>query len=112
MDVTRKTFERIVRDTLDRLPEQFRYALENVAIVVEDEPSFADGDKELLGLYEGTPLSDRGPGHIGLPDRIRIFRGPILRICQSEDDVAIEIRDTVIHELGHHMGLDDHEMPY
>ena len=103
-------FERIVSDTLDALPDQFRFALENVAIVIEEEPPREYGD--LLGLYEGTPIPDRGAGYTGLPDSIRIFRGPILRLCTSREQVAAEIRDTVVHELGHHMGLDDHDMPY
>ena len=103
-------FEQIVRATLDQLPEGFRYALENVVIEVEDEPE--SGERDLFGLYEGTPLSERSAGHMGLPDRIRIFRGPILRHCDSREEMIAEIRDTVIHELGHHMGLDDHEMPY
>jgi len=107
--MTRAEFEQVVQEVLEQIPDTFRYALENVAIVVEEEP---EGDEELLGLYEGTPLPDRGVGHVGLPDRIRIFRGPILRACRSENQVVREIRDTLIHELGHHMGLDDEEMPY
>lgn len=105
-----EAFERVVAETINELPERFRYALENVAILVEDEPE--SGEPDLFGLYEGVPLSGRGVGDIGLPDRIRVFRGPILRHCESTEEVRAEIRDTVVHELGHHMGLDDHEMPY
>ena len=97
---------------MEHLPDQFQYALENVAIVIEDEPSTDDDEAELLGVYEGVPLTERGAGDFALPDRIRIFRGPLLRVCQTRKELAAEIRKTVIHELGHHMGLDDHEMPY
>ncbi len=110
--MTRSEFEQTVQDVLEEIPDMFRYALENVVILVEEEPDAPENDGELLGLYEGTPLPDRGVGHVGLPDRIRIFRGPILRVCRNDKQVAHEIRDTLIHELGHHMGLDDHEMPY
>ena len=108
----REEFEVIVRDTLEHLPSQFQYVLENVAIVIEDEPATDDGTDELLGVYDGVPLTERGAGDFGLPDRIRIFRGPLLRACDTREELAEEIRRTVIHELGHHMGLDDHEMPY
>jgi len=114
--MTRTEFEQVLQDVLEQIPEAFRYALENVAIVVEEEPDEPESDGELLGLYEGIPLPDRVVGHVGLPDRIRIFRGPILRMCGSDDgsneQVAREIRDTLIHELGHHMGLEEDEMPY
>ena len=115
----RQSFERLVRDAIESLPEQFHHALENVAIVVEDEPDpnelrsvgLEPGDDELFGVYIGVPLVERGP-YAGLPDRIVIFRGPILRSCDTPEEIAQEVRDTVIHELGHHMGLDDDEMPY
>jgi predicted Zn-dependent protease with MMP-like domain len=110
--MNRRDFERIVRNTINRLPERFQYALENVAIVVEEEPTQEDGGPDLFGLYEGTPLLGRSAGDAGTPDQIRIFRQPILRACSTPLEVAAEIRDTVIHELGHHMGLDDDEMPY
>ncbi len=105
-------FEEVVRTTLTQLPEAFQYALENVAIVVEDEPDGEETGEELFGLYEGVPLLDRGAGHMGPPDRIRIFRGPILRACTSRREVTSEIRDTLIHELGHHMGLEEDDMPF
>jgi predicted Zn-dependent protease with MMP-like domain len=117
--MNRADFERIVRRVIERLPEPFHHALENVAVVVEEEPDRSElddhgieSDNELLGVYLGVPLTDRGAGYVGLPDRIVIYRGPILRMCESPEDVALEIRDTVIHELGHHMGLSDEEMPY
>jgi len=116
----RHTFERLVRDAIEALPEQFHHALENVAIVVEDEPDpdelramgLDPEDDELFGVYNGVPLTDRDGPFPGLPDRIVIFRGPILRSCDTPEEIALEVRDTVVHELGHHMGLDDDEMPY
>jgi predicted Zn-dependent protease with MMP-like domain len=115
-----QAFEEVVRGVIDELPEEFRPALENLAIVVVDEPDPRDinspeyehGEGELLGLYYGTPLTERGSGHSGLPDRIEIYRGPILRSFHSIEEIVTEIRRTLIHELGHHMGLDDDRMPY
>jgi predicted Zn-dependent protease with MMP-like domain len=116
----RRTFESIVRDAIESLPEEFQHALENVAIVVQEEPNPQDLQElginpdtdELFGLYQGVPLTDRSSGHAGLPDRIEIYRGPILRSCDTAREMVTEIQDTVIHELGHHMGLDDDDMPY
>ncbi len=110
----------MVRDAIDGLPEQFRQALENVAIVVKDEPDRQDllqmelgpGAGELFGLYHGVPLSERGSGYAGLPDCIEIYRRPILRTFDTHEQIVAEIRNTVVHELGHHMGLSDEEMPY
>ncbi len=112
-------FEQIVRDALNEIPGQLRHALENVAIIVEDEPGPEDArgaeqesEDELLGTYHGVPLSERGASYSGLPDRIVIYRGPILRSCETREEIAFEIRNTVIHELGHRLGLSDNEMPY
>ncbi|MGD8869745.1 MAG: metallopeptidase family protein [Gemmatimonadales bacterium] len=118
----RAAFEEVVRRALDELPEEFAERLENVSIVVEEEPDPEDliamglhpqrDRDELFGLYQGTPLIDRDSGYSDLPDRVVIYRGPILRSCDSRREVLDEIRDTVIHELGHHFGLSDEEMPY
>ena len=101
-------FRQLVEQALDELPDRFAELVENVAIVIEDEPSrddrnLVDTDHELLGMYRVTPP---------LPDQIAIFRGPILRIARTRADVRAEVRDTVIHELGHYFGLDDDEMIY
>ena len=120
--MSRAEFERVVESALDELPEVFAQRLENVAVVVEDEPdpddlaemgldSEEDGD-ELFGLYSGVPLIDRGASYSGLPDRVLIYRGPLLRACTSRRELVSEIKKTVIHEIGHHFGLDEHEMPY
>ena len=120
--MNRAAFEEVVRQALDDLPEEFAERLDNVAVVVEDEPDPEDlvamgldpeDDRdELFGLYQGTPLIERDSGYADLPDRVVIYRGPILRSCDTRREVLDEIRDTVVHELGHHFGLDDDEMPY
>jgi predicted Zn-dependent protease with MMP-like domain len=113
-------FERVVARALDSLPAEFAELLENVAVVVEDEPTAEDllsvgldpERDELFGLYQGVPQSQRDSFYGELPDRIVIYRGPIERCCQTTGEMRREVRDTVIHELGHHFGLDEDEMPY
>jgi predicted Zn-dependent protease with MMP-like domain len=113
-----REFERLVEEALDSLPPQFAELLENVAVVVEQEPSDDDLDLveeggELLGLYRGVALTRRTHDMLPhLPDQISIFRGPIMRIARTRHHAMQQIRDTVIHELGHYFGLHDHEMPY
>lgn len=108
-----------MQQALDTLPAQFAELLENVAIVVEEEPTDEDlelveeSDDELLGIYRGVALTERSHDMLPmLPDQIAIFRGPILRVSRNRREAIEEIRDTVIHELGHYFGLHDHEMPY
>ena len=120
VDISPSHFKTLVRQALDDLPERFQPMLENVAVVIEEEPSAEDlegldvdpEEGELLGLYHGVPLTDRGAAYSGLPDRVLIFRGPILRCCANADEVRQEVRETVIHEIGHHFGLDDEEMVF
>ena len=102
-------FARLVARALDELPAEFREQMRNIEIVVEDEPSSEQvrGDGELLGLYEGVPLTDRGAMEPYLPDRISIFRGPIERISASPRRQAEIVRDTVVHEIAHHFGISD-----
>lgn len=116
-----EAFEGLVQRALDGLPDEYRRLLENVAVVVEEEPSQSLPDElgvespdELLGLYSGTSRKNESFFNAGghLPSRISIYRGPILRQCRSADEVVQEVRDTVVHEIGHHFGLDDDEMPY
>lgn len=116
------SFEELVRRALGELPREFAERLENIAVVVEEEPDPDDlramgldpesDNDELFGLYQGVPLIERGSSYSELPDRIVIYRGPILRACETRQQVVHEVRDTVIHELGHYFGLDDEEMPY
>jgi len=104
--MTREGFEELVSEALDRMPPELTRLMDSVAVCVEDEP--AAGDRELLGLYEGTPLTERGEWYAGvLPDRITIYRGPTLRMCESREDVIAETEITVVHEIAHHFGIDD-----
>ncbi|WP_422774544.1 metallopeptidase family protein [Plantactinospora sp. WMMC1484] len=104
--MSRERFEELVAEALDEVPEELLNLMSNVVILVEDE-SPEDGP-ELLGLYEGHALTSRGWDYAGvLPDRILIYRRPILRICDTEDDVVEEIAVTVVHEIAHHFGIDD-----
>jgi len=111
-------FETLVAEALRRLPERFAERLENIDIVVEDEPSrsllrdmHVGGDTTLLGLYQGVPLSRRGfyYGNV-LPDRIVLYMGPILREGGDAEDIAERVRSVVIHEIGHYFGLSDEEL--
>lgn len=114
-------FEALVREALDGLPEPYAGLMENVAVVVEGkaprevlEDLEIDDENDLLGLYHGLSMDKESFFQAGgnLPARISIYRKPILRICRSKEEVIEEVRDTVVHEIGHHFGLDDDEMPY
>jgi predicted Zn-dependent protease with MMP-like domain len=95
-----------VSEALDLIPPELSKLMDNVAVFVEEE-SPADGP-ELLGLYEGIPLTERGDWYAGvLPDRISIYMNPILRISETYDHVVDEVATTVIHEVAHHFGIDD-----
>jgi predicted Zn-dependent protease with MMP-like domain len=105
-------FARLVARALDELPAEFRERMRNIEIVVDDEPSPEQlrGGGELLGLYEGVPLTDRGAMEPYLPDRISIFRGPIERMSASPRRQADIVRDTVVHEIAHHFGISDERL--
>jgi predicted Zn-dependent protease with MMP-like domain len=101
VDTDREYFESLVADALDELPEEFARRMENVAVVVEDEP-----EGPLLGLYRGIPQTRRGPGYGGvLPDVITIYRGPLIR--HAGRDLRAAVRKTVWHEIAHHFGISD-----
>lgn len=114
-------FERAVAEAVASIPPDLAAAIENVAVTVQDEPSSEDLlsvglDPEvdtLLGLYQGVPLPERGPSTYGLnlPDRIVVFRLPLLEVCETRRELLSEIRDTVVHELGHYFGLPEEELP-
>ena len=116
--ISPQTFEQLVENALDELPQQFAELLHNIAVVVEEEPSgedlnlLEDPHHELLGIYRGVPLPQRVHGTPLMPDQIAIFRGPILRIARSRYEAHQQIRDTVIHELGHYFGLGGDEMVF
>ena len=101
------TFDDHVRAALDELPPDLAQALENVAVVVEDENP---EDPDLLGLYHGVPLPERGDMAGVLPDTISIYRIPLEESFPDPDDLREEIRITVLHELGHYFGLDEKQI--
>jgi predicted Zn-dependent protease with MMP-like domain len=112
--MSRERFEDLVSAALDEVPAELAQLMDNVVVLVEDDPPPGEGD--LLGLYDGTPLTGRGYSYGGvLPDRITIFMNPTLRICETVDDVVEEVHITVVHEIAHHFGIDDdrlHELGY
>ncbi|MDK0520993.1 metallopeptidase family protein [Streptomyces sp. ML-6] len=98
LEMTREEFEELVAEALDLIPLEPARLMDNVAVFVEDEPD--PSDPELLGLYEGTPLTERGEWYAGvLPDRITIYRGPTLRMRESREDVVAETEITVVHDI-------------
>jgi len=106
LQMDRPHFEDLVSRALDDIPVELTEQMDNVVVVVEDESE--DGD--LLGLYEGYALTERGWEYgsvVTLPDQITVYRNPILRLCETEDDVVREVTVTVVHEIAHHFGIDD-----
>jgi len=100
-------FEEMVATALDGLPEELGKVISNVAVTVEHGP----GPPGLLGLYQGVPLTSRTSQYAGvLPDRITIYRRAICAICRTEEEVADQVRRTVIHEVGHYFGIDDNRL--
>ena len=99
-------FELLVAEALDTIPPELAELIDNCVVLVEDYPP-DDVEPDTLGLYSGTPLTERGGFYTGLPDTVQIFRRPILAICDTEDDVVEEVRITVVHEIAHHFGIDD-----
>ena len=118
--MNREEFERVVAKALDELPEEVAGHLDNIAVVVEEEPTDEDIveaglDPEadtLFGVYQGLALPDRG-GSYGnaLPDRIVIYRRPLLAECDDRTELIREIQDTVVHEIGHYFGLGEEDLP-
>lgn len=116
--MTREEFLQQVEDALAGIPQNFRDALQNIAIVIEDEPTEAqmtdiglDPEDTLLGLYEGTPLTERqwDEGN-RLPDKITLFQDVIEDASEDDDDVVVAIGETLIHEIGHYFGLSEDEI--
>lgn len=104
----RHQFERAVDQVIESLPEWVLEEVDNLVVVVEDAPSEEQGD--ILGIYEGVSLAERGDYWGALPDRIVVFYRPHLELGLSEDELKEEIRKTVLHELGHHLGIDDERL--
>ena len=116
--MTRERFTELVEEALREIPRRFRKAMKNVAVIVEDDPpphvldemEVEPGDS-LFGLYQGTPLTERGWGYGNtLPDRISIYQNPIEEACEDDDEIRDCVAETVIHEFGHYFGLSEEEI--
>ena len=116
--MTREQFRALVDDALASIPDNFREAMRNIAIVIEDEPS-ADTLEDvgieppdtLFGLYQGTPLTERGWAHGNtLPDKVTLYQTVIEEASDGDDDVVVAIGETLIHEIGHYFGLSEEEI--
>jgi predicted Zn-dependent protease with MMP-like domain len=115
ISVSRDRFEELVGEALDLIPDELAIHIDNVAVVVQDwaTPAQQAGHRgTLLGLYQGIDLTRRSPMSYNavMPDRITIFRGPHMRMVNTEDELRRRIAVTVIHEVGHHFGIDDHRL--
>ncbi|MFZ4079133.1 MAG: metallopeptidase family protein [Microbacteriaceae bacterium] len=107
--VTAEDFETLVAHELDELPDSMLDGLDNVVFVIEDRPE--DGSLDLLGLYDGLPLTERGNYGFGeLPDRIILFREPLIAACADLEQLRDEIHITLVHEIAHYFGIDDDEL--
>ncbi len=105
--MSRERFEELVADALDGVPPELVALMDNVVVLVEDEPPAHEPD-DLLGLYDGVALTERDSTYtFREPDRIFVFRNPTLAMCEDEDEVVAEVRITVVHEIAHHFGIDD-----
>ncbi|MFC6152969.1 metallopeptidase family protein [Nocardioides yefusunii] len=114
MEITAEEFDVLVDRALDDVPDELASLVHNVVVLVEDEPPADDPD--LLGYYDGWALTERQANHAGaLPDRILLFRNPLMEMCETHDELVDEIGITVVHEIAHHFGIDDarlHELGY
>jgi predicted Zn-dependent protease with MMP-like domain len=109
LSVSEEKFEQLVADELDRLPDDMLNGLDNVVFVIEDLPE--DGSMDLLGLYDGLAVTDRGNYGFGeLPDRIILFREPLVAACSTLKQLKDEIHVTLVHEIAHYYGIDDDEL--
>ncbi|WP_246005002.1 metallopeptidase family protein [Nocardioides marmorisolisilvae] len=109
MDLDDDAFEELVADALDRIPGPLAGLMDNVVVLIEEEPP--EDEPDLLGLYVGTPLTERDSGYtFQAPDQVFIYRGPLLRMCEDAEELAEEVEITVVHELAHHFGIDDEQL--
>jgi predicted Zn-dependent protease with MMP-like domain len=109
LELTSEEFEKVVIEELDALPDEMVDGLDNLVFVTEDRPE--DGSLDLLGIYEGVALTERDRYGFGeLPDRIVLFREPLLSICDDLDELRDEIHVTLVHEIAHFYGIDDDEL--
>ena len=114
MDIDEAGFEELVAVALDGVPPELADLMDNVVVLIEAEPPADEPD--LLGLYDGVPLTERDSNYtFREPDRIIIYRGPLTRMCESPEELVEEVRITVVHEIAHHFGIDDaalHDLGY
>lgn len=117
--MTRELFRQLVEEAIDTIPRKFARHVRNLAVVIEDEASAdlldemdLDHPRELLGLYQGTPLNERGWGYgNALPDRVTLFQKSIEDDCNDdEDEIVVAIGETLIHELGHYFGMSEEQI--
>jgi predicted Zn-dependent protease with MMP-like domain len=116
--MTKERFQQLVAEALDGIPRRFRAAMKNVAVIVEDDPPAyileeleIEPPDSLFGLYQGTPLTERGSNYGNtLPDRISIYQGPIEDACEDDDEIRDCVAETVIHEFGHYFGMDEEQI--
>lgn len=116
--MTRDEFRELVEEAIDTIPRRFAREVRNLAIVIEDEASDElldemgiDEDGDLLGLYQGTPINERGWGYgNALPDKVTLFQNTIEDDCDDDDEIVIAIGETLIHELGHYFGMSEDEI--
>lgn len=108
MELSVESFEELVTDELDKLPDDMVDGLENIIFVVEDRP---ENGEDLFGLYEGFALTERGQYGMGeLPDRIIIYRHAHLAACADESELRDEVHTTLVHEIAHFYGIDDEQL--
>ena len=117
ISISREQFERLVHKALSNIPPDIRLSIQNVDIVVDNVASMnqiagtgIENEMELLGLYEGIPLTERYGYDMVLPDKITLFQKPIEAICDNQEQITEEISKTLIHEIAHHFGLDDNHL--
>ena len=109
-ELSREGFERLVKKSLAALPEEFQDYLENVTVIIEDEPP--DDMPDVMGFYDGVPLVERSIDDTTLPDCITLYKGPIIRTCRTHAEIEVEVGITVLHEIGHFFGLDEGQLEH
>ncbi|MBM3860417.1 MAG: metallopeptidase family protein [Verrucomicrobia bacterium] len=117
MQISASQFEKLVDEGLELIPGEIRRFMENVQIVIEDHPSDdllddlgVPEDETIYGLYEGTPLTERTSDYCAFPDRIIIYRRPLLEDFDAPEELRREVARTVVHEVGHHFGIDEERL--
>lgn len=110
MELPDDVFDSLVEEALEAVPDDLLALVSNAVLLVEDDPPEGH-PPDILGLYEGIPLTERDSWYSGvLPDRIFVFRRPTLAICDTIDDVVDEVTVTVVHEIAHHFGIGDERL--